>query len=79
MPRDKAALAKERRESAQAIAARDKAIAARAQAIAERDFVLKFVQDLADAVWRVDALAVAGHLRTLRAMAALAEKLPAAA
>jgi hypothetical protein len=43
-------------------------------AIAERDYALQFIQEIADAVSWVDVVAVGGHLKTLRAMAALARE-----
>jgi hypothetical protein len=48
------------------------AVAERDQAIAERDFILKFVEDVAGAFYRGDALAAVIHIRTLRAMVAVA-------
>lgn len=51
----------------------------RDEAIAERDFILKFLQDLGDALVQADAVAVAIQLRALRAMTSAARKLPAAA
>jgi len=87
MATDDAALAKERRESAQAIHERD-------EAVAEWDFILKFLQDIAAAFDKscglafeataagveiralypsqADAQAVATHIRTVRAMGSLA-------
>lgn len=46
----------------------------RDQAIAERDFILKFVQELGDALLQADAGAVAVQLHGLRGMAAVAAR-----
>jgi hypothetical protein len=46
----------------------------RDQAIADRDFILKFLQGLGDALVQADAVAVAIQLRALRAMASFAKR-----
>ena len=50
----------------------------RDQAIADRDFILKFLQGLGDALVRADAVVVAIQLRALRAMASV-DKRPSSA
>jgi broad specificity phosphatase PhoE len=59
---------KPEREYAQAIAERD-------EAVAERDFVLKFVEELGAALANADAVAVVTHIHTLRAMFAVAAQI----
>jgi hypothetical protein len=48
------------------------AIAERDEAIAERDFILKFLQEIGAALKTADADAVKSQLRTVRAMVRLA-------
>jgi hypothetical protein len=48
------------------------AIAERDEAIAERDFILKFLQEIGAALNTADADAVKSQLRTVRAMVRLA-------
>lgn len=49
-----------------------RAIAERDEAIAERDFILKFVEDVAGAFSRGETLAAVTHIRTLCAMGCIA-------